>query len=347
MNASQLVQLRESFLSSKNLGQFITVFNGLGLTLYERAFIPFSLNELMGLASQKEYQSFLVPKKSGGHRVIYKPNDRLNQALTVLSVLLQVCYKRHPAVYGFVPGVSIVDNAKRHLGQKYIFNIDLKDFFFSFNHKSVRDLMLTRPFDFTKERASIANLLADLVVLSVGNHSSNSFLPQGSPSSPVLTNFLCKNIDIKLFSLAENNDAIYTRYADDITFSSNNKEFANLHFNKEISRVMKESNFEINRKKTRFQGPGDRKMVTGLVLSDKVNVRKGFIKKIKKWLYICKRYSSGFAQEKWIVENPYKSPNVLISLEGMISYLRMVRGAEDSLVQNLQAQLDAVKKKFK
>jgi RNA-directed DNA polymerase len=172
-------------------------------------------------------------------------------------------------------------------------------------------------------------------------------LPQGSPSSPTLTNILCKNLDRRLNGLAKRFGATYTRYADDITFSSPHSIFNDEGFNKELYRIIEEDQkLVINPKKTRLQKSGYRQEVTGLIVNDKVNVRRRYVKQIRMWLYYWEKY--GYEKAEAIFKRDYIADkghvkniktslvNVLI---GKLEFLKMVKGVEDETYLGLRGKL--------
>lgn len=147
--------------------------------------------KLQLLMSQPKYRSFKIPKRSGGVREIEVPGADLKRVLVQLNKYLQSVYlfERSHAAYGFIVGVRndddrrcIVSNAKRHVGKKYLLNLDLKDFFHSVTRDKVIEIFDTPPFNF---RRDLPVILADLVT-----HQGR--LPMGTSTSPVLSNFACR-----------------------------------------------------------------------------------------------------------------------------------------------------------
>lgn len=165
----------------------------------------------------KRYKVFKIPKKKGGYREIAAPANNLKLIQQKLNEILTNYYENFIAsqVHGFCHNRSIVTNAKHHLRKKYVLNIDLKDFFPSIHFGRVNGLFRSEPFNFNDK---ISNILANICC-------HEGVLPQGSPTSPIITNFICKKLDKELQHLAKRNNCKYTRYADDITISSNDDIF--------------------------------------------------------------------------------------------------------------------------
>ncbi len=157
------------------------------------------------------YFEFEIPKKNGSLRKIYAPNDSLLFIQKRLSAILSSSVKLHDKAYGFINKRSIVDNAQLHIRKNVLLNIDLENFFPSISFGRVRSMFM----NYFRLDKNVATTLTNICCHPGG------FLPQGSPTSPVISNILCKTLDKDLDRLAKNSfGATYSRYADDITFST-------------------------------------------------------------------------------------------------------------------------------
>lgn len=287
---------------------------------------------------KKRYKHFTIPKKSGGVRDIHAPVKGLKSMLTYLNVVFQAMYEPTEAAMGFVPGRSIADNASVHVGKYYVFNTDLKDFFPSIQQPRLWAVLQLKPFSLNKELASV---IAGLCCMQDAN--GDGVLPQGSPCSPILTNIICRQLDRRLTGLAKRFNLKYTRYADDITFSSDYNVFQDdSEFMTEFKRIIADQHFIFNDKKTRLQKSIERQEVTGLVVNEKVNVVREYVCDIRNLLYIWRRYGYEQAYAKffprYVSSKVYRPKNQgMPSMESVIAgkllYLRMVMG-EDSSVYN-------------
>ena len=287
---------------------------------------------------KKRYKHFTIPKKSGGVRDIHAPVKGLKSMLTYLNVVFQAMYEPTEAAMGFVPGRSIADNASVHVGKYYVFNTDLKDFFPSIQQPRVWAVLQLKPFSLNKELASV---IAGLCCMQDAN--GDGVLPQGSPCSPILTNIICRQLDRRLTGLAKRFNLKYTRYADDITFSSDYNVFQDdSEFMTEFKRIIADQHFIFNDKKTRLQRSKERQEVTGLVVNEKVNVVREYVRDIRNLLYIWKRYGYEQAYAKfyprYVSSKAYRPknqgmPSMECVIEGKLLYLSMVMG-EDSSVYN-------------
>ncbi len=232
------------------------------------------------------YTTFGIPKKSGGVRTIKAPNDKLKKLQTHLAHVLNGCLqeieagkKASSVSYGFRKNGSIAANAKNHKCRRYVLNLDLADFFPTFNFGRVRGFFLKdQSFQLQDEVATtIAQIACD-----------GTALPQGSPCSPIISELIGHVLDVRLLRLAKRNGVRYSRYADDITFSTNQKEFpaalavpdpiipAIWTLGQTLSDKITGSGFQVNPDKTRMHYRGSRQMVTGLVVNEKVNIKSEY-----------------------------------------------------------------------
>lgn len=291
--------------------------------------------------NKNSYRTFEIPKKSGGVRTISAPTKLLKSLLTYTNKILQAYYEAPECVMGFVPSKSVVDNAEKHVGKNYVFNTDLKDFFPSISKSRVWASLKCVPFSFND---TIADAIGGLCCTEVDVDGNTAVvLPQGSPCSPVLTNIVCKNLDRQLAKLAGQYHISYSRYADDITFSSNHNVYQeDGNFRKELQRIIKKENFFFNEKKTRLQKTGSRQEVTGLIVSDRVNVPRDYVRSLDNLLYIFERYGYKEAFTSFIKHYMPKqnhssaTPSMESVIEGRLLYLKMVKGEDDPVWKKLQ-----------
>lgn len=297
----------------------------------------------------RRYTNFRIAKKTGGYRTISAPNKSLKCILKYVNILLQSVYTPSEYAMGFVPGRSIVDNAQSHVGKNYVLNLDLQDFFPSIQQARVWKRLQLEPFNFPVE---VANVLVGLCSMRVepqeGEDKNPSYvLPQGAPTSPILTNAICDRLDRKLAGLAKRFGCTYTRYADDITFSSNHNVYQiDGVFMEELRRIIDNQHFKVNEKKTRLQKKGNRQETTGLILSDKVNVTRKYVRQIRMSLYIWERYGYGIANERYLSQMTSIKPskkdafNLDNILSGKLEFMKMVKSYDDSTYMTLKRKYD-------
>ncbi|RKX65764.1 MAG: hypothetical protein DRP42_04255 [Tenericutes bacterium] len=211
------------------------------------------------------YKSYTVPKKSGGMRLIENPAKELKEVQREILDKILSHIKIDGAAHGFVENRGIFTNAAHHVGKVCVVNLDLKDFF----HTVITDRIIKELSRFVKTPQAITELC-----------TYKGRLPMGSPASPCISNIVSVILDRKLGALARKHDAVYTRYADDITFSSKtNKTLPNLI--PKAHSFIKGEGFELNYKKIQIMRTGSKQIVTGLVVNEKVNVPRARVRNFR------------------------------------------------------------------
>ncbi len=207
-----------------------------------------------------DYITYRIPKSNGKIRIINEPNRRLKLCQYEIMEVLKT-FPIHDCAHGFVTGRSIVTNAEPHIGQGFVLNIDLKDFFPSVDRSKVEDV-----FHYLGLTGYENIVLLD------------NALPQGAPTSPVISNLVMVELDEAMQSLADDYGYAMTRYADDITFSG--KVFSKTILSK-IADLIPKYGFSINHSKTKLLFKSQRMIVTGLVVNEKVNITRNLRRKIR------------------------------------------------------------------
>lgn len=222
---------------------------------------------------QNAYKEKEIKKKNGGTRIIYAPNNQLKLIQKRIAEILNELYAPKFITHGYTKGRSIVSNATVHKNKTCVLNIDLKDFFDTIHIGRVIGLFKSKPFCFN---ADIANKLAYLVCYK-------RRLPQGAPTSPIISNFICRRLDNDLIKLTSKYKIVCTRYCDDITISTDFNSLPpgiltcqdNHYFiGAELESVIRGNDFLLNYDKLRCQLKRNRQTVTGLVVNKKVNIQK-------------------------------------------------------------------------
>lgn len=295
------------------------------------------------------YNSFTIPKKNGGERIIHAPKKELKFLQKKLANVLWECYlesieskskgknfKTPVLSHAFEKGKSIITNSQIHRNKKYILNIDLKNFFDSFNFGRVRGFFIKdRDFAVTPE---IATVIAQIACYQ-------DKLPQGAPSSPIITNLITRILDYRIVKIAKKYRFTYSRYADDMTFSTNRELNSNkLRAGKELDNFLTEleeliisSGFEINPKKTRLSNNMQRQEVTGLVVNKKINVKREYVKNTRAMAF--QLYKDGAFEID-------KKPGTLNQLTGRFAFIFQIDQCNNYLLYKkslIQNNLDAQK----
>ena len=277
------------------------------------------------------YVEFSIPKKTGGTRLICAPVQPLKEIQRALSVMLQELFQPSEAAMGFVAGRNVVANARCHLYQSCVLNLDLENFFPSITKTGVRRA-LERELADRIPSSEVRNLICNLC--TIPDRSGTEVLPQGAPTSPVLSNIVLKGLDRRLAVFAGAHGYNYTRYADDITFSHDRpiRRFSPF-FMERVRSIIEEYGLKINDRKTKVSVKGERLEVTGLTVGEKVNVPRNYIKQLRTLLHLWKHY--GYEQAQRIYSHDFchgTGKNLKTVIYGKINYLAMVKGREDPTV---------------
>jgi RNA-directed DNA polymerase len=310
------------------------------------------IHALYRAGDETRYREFEIPKRTGGMRRISAPRGLVRELQSTLNPALQKVYAAHPAAHGFISQRSVVSNASPHAGKHWVLNVDLADFFPSINFGRVRGLFMAPPFNMGPKAASV---MAQICVHGNG-------LPQGAPTSPVLSNFIAASLDRRLMRLAKEMRCDYTRYADDITFSCDLQVFppalamfdvsANLteqvQAGDALERAIMACGFAINQKKVRLQGRHRHQSVTGLCVNRTANVERTRIRKVRAMLHAWDKFGLNEAGREHF-EKYARTPGngapadagavFRSSIYGQLAFIKMVRGASDPVFLNLCARL--------
>ncbi|SDF84926.1 RNA-directed DNA polymerase [Paenibacillus sp. cl6col] len=222
------------------------------------------------------YREFKIPKKKKGeYRDIYEPLPNLKNIQR--WILDEILNKLKPSPYSkaFRVGYSIKDNAKYHRNQKKLLNLDIKDYFKSIGYKKVYNFF--RSLGYSKH---VSVVLANVCTL-------DDELPQGAPTSPMLSNLITQRLDLRIAKFASKNKIRYTRYADDLTFSGDFEEGIVINF---VRKVLLSDGFLINEQKTRVRKQNQQQEVTGIVVNEKLQASKKYRKSLRQKIYYIKRY---------------------------------------------------------
>ena len=299
------------------ISDFIDEFN-LGLSVKQFGYIVY------GVADDKKYQLFSIPKATVGSRLIYAPKKSLKFlqkqfADIFLQCILDIQNKNPQYLkcnHAFEKHKSIISNAQLHQKKRYILNIDLSDFFGSIHYGRIKGFLVNDKYFGISE--SGARIIARLA-------TCHQKLPQGSPLSPILASLIGNTLDIRLVKLAKKYKLTYTRYADDITLSSNidfRKNFVDWDEIKSIwavspnlEKTINKSGFSINPKKTRYTTFHSRQVVTGLVVNRHTNVSSEYKKQNRAMVDSLLKTGSFY-----ILENNEKTKGNINQLIGRLNH---------------------------
>nr|WP_239032630.1 reverse transcriptase domain-containing protein [Leisingera sp. MMG026] len=287
------------------------------------------------------YSHFDISKRSGKSRTISAPDYRLKMLQQKLARSLSGLYSPRNPVHGFVPDRSVRTNAETHLRRRFILNIDIQNFFPSITEARVQGLLTSIGVD-----TNVAEIVARIC-------SNNGCLPQGAPSSPVLSNMICFRLDKSLMRFSKEHRLLYTRYADDITLSSFQPPTSlfegerpapgrlspeKLHA--ELRMIFQNNGFELNPEKIHFADRNSRRIVTGIKVNEGLNVDRRYVRNVRSALFKVER--SGLAAAQTELKSRFgKSCKIQSHLQGKISWVGFVKGQSDPVFRGMAKRYNA------
>jgi len=284
--------------------------------------------------SGRMYHQFSIAKGAGKVRLITAPDRRLKILQSKLAPLLDQLYRVRYPVHGFVPERSVKTNAEAHGRRRFVVNLDLQDFFPTITENRVRGLLISLNVD-----ARVAEIIARLCCF-------NNHLPQGAPTSPVISNMICYRLDTELLRIAKGARAIYTRYADDITFSSYQPpaplfegalppvgRFSRDLLALPLHGTFQSNGFTINPDKSHYADRNSRRIVTGVKINAGLNVDRRYVRHIRALLHSIETLGLADANAKFVAAGGKGS--LAAHLRGKISYIAHLKGRTDPVVRNL------------
>lgn len=269
------------------------------------------------------YRRFEIKKKTGGNRQISAPMPRLKNAQRWILDNILLPIELHDAAHGFRPDRSIVSNAQPHVGAKVVINMDMENFFPTVTYRRIKGVF--RNIGFSEAVASVLAMICsesevDEVEIDFQKFyvaRGQRFLPQGAPTSPAITNLICRGLDTRLERSANKMGFVYTRYADDITFSSRDPQANVGRAIRRIRYLVEDEDFRIHPEKTRVLRSGKRLEVTGLTVNQKVTVSRKELRKFRATLHQIER--DGPDGKSW-----GNSPDVMAAIDGYANFVSMV-----------------------
>jgi retron-type reverse transcriptase len=260
-----------------------------------------------GCKFDSAYSEYRIPKKNGGERLICAPHRSLRKLQAMVLQKLLAPLAVHPAACGFVPGRSVVDNARPHVGQAVVVNADIRNCFPSVRWPLVLGV-LRRELGGKLSPAAIS-LLLDLC-------TARGVLPVGAPTSPALLNLVLRRTDEVLQQAADQAKVRYTRYADDLTFSGGRQAVGLLRL---AERTLAQIGLELDPVKTNIFRRGRRQMVTGLVVNQQVSVPRS----VRRRLRAAVHHAETGGPLHWNGQ-----PEGVHELRGRLAFARMVDAAQ-------------------
>lgn len=295
--------------------------------------------KVLNTPDMKKYKKFYIGKRSGGKRLIEAPIDKDLKKIQerLLHYVFEPEYNKYKPniVHSYTKNKSIITNAKSHFDKKpeYILKIDLIDFFNSITYERLFGLFKriysnNSLLGYSLNRSKI-NALCLLV-------TCDKHLPQGACTSPILSNMICKRMDEEILKYCKTRNVTYTRYADDMTFSftSYNDMISFLQLstigskemilNDDFVKIIESNGFRINKKKIRLLNKSRSQKITGIVINEKINVRRKYIRNLRAAIHKVEKENGPNTKE----------------LIGKVNFLRQVRGLDDELANKYAVRLN-------
>ncbi|MFM8272865.1 MAG: reverse transcriptase family protein [Gemmata sp.] len=289
------------------------------------------------------YTTHKIPKRDGTERNISAPKKQLKwvQKQILRHILSKV--PPHAAAHGFVNGRSTVSNATPHVGAELVVKFDLEDFFPTVHYFRVMGLFASLGYSVDNcmfgtddESEKVAPVLARLCCYTPDpTYWGTATLPQGAPTSPAVSNLVCRRLDARLAGLAKANKGTYTRYADDLTFSFPKAEGMNLgRFRWWVDQVCQQEGFVVNQQKFRVIRDSQRQVVTGIVVNEAVRVPRELRRELRAILHNCEKNGLKAEAKKWAAAVKKHDPVLKCKvrpekfaghLRGIAAYLNMVQ----------------------
>lgn len=333
----EINDLKNKFYKIKDIHDFSNILNFIENRYFKsddtttRKVITVNYLYYLSLNKNKKYYSFEVLKKNGSIRDISAPNSDLKRVQKLINFLIQNIFidKVHFNSNGFIKNRDIKRNAIPHINKRFVYNLDLSNFFPSINFRRIKVVLGLSPFNLVDERELIAFLIANICTYK-------DQLPQGAPTSPILSNIVSQRLDRRISKLCIKEKVKYSRYADDLTFSSN-KNIFNDDFYEKINRIILKENFTLNIKKTRLKRNTDRQQVTGLVVNNKINIKKEFLQKTRAMLNNWEKRGFSYAKKEFKKHHPInkKSTNFKNVLLGNLSFIKNIKGDNNLMINKL------------
>ena len=289
------------------------------------------------------YAQFSIPKGNGDVRIISAPEKAWREVQRKLAKILSEIYEPKVCAYGFIKKRNHIANAENHTHRQIILNIDLKDFFNQIHFGRIRGMLMNKPYSIGREAAITIAQIACL----------NGRLPQGAPTSPVLSNMICAPLDNAMMRLAKDQRLLYTRYADDITLSTYKKSLdrsivyvdsGRIEIGDKLRAIFEKQSFQINPQKIFLCEQSNRQEVTGLTVNAFPNLRRSYLRQLRAILHSCEKFGVINAARHYIKSGLCKNPSIIaiadqesevqkvvqwfeLVLKGKIQYVKQVKGA--------------------
>ena len=291
------------------------------------------------VATRTHYVRFQIAKRSGGVRELSAPHATLAKAQRWILTEILNKLPVESSAHGFVAARSILSNALPHVNRAVVLNMDLENFFPSIGLARIRQVF--KGLGYSPAVATVLALLCTESPRRAVTYAGQPYLvatgprglPQGACTSPALSNQVAKRLDRRLQGLATKLGLAYTRYADDLTLSSELSNLSVGYLMARVRHIAEDEGFVVNQAKTRVLRRNAAQSVTGLVVNDKPSVARKQLRQIRAILHQAQH--TGL-----VAQNKSEHPNFRAWLQGMIAFIAMTR---PELARQFAIQLQAVR----
>jgi len=271
-------------------------------------------------ASSSHYREFTIPKRSGGLRTISAPYPTLLDCQRWINQHILSNVEIHSSAHGFASRKSIITNAQVHVGKKYFLKVDIKDFFPSITINQV--ITVFKNLGYTHK---VSFYLASLCCYE-------KVLPQGAPTSPMLSNIIAASLDNRLARFARKFKLSYTRYADDLAFTGATIAVKHLQY---ITEIIQDCGFTVNPSKTLLQQKKNKRILTGISIAEQqIKIPREYKRKLKMEIHCIRKF--GIVMH--IRNQRIKNPNHLSTVIGKIQFWLSVE-PDNAFAKNSLAEL--------
>lgn len=276
---------------------------------------------------ENHYREFKIRKRSGGFRTITSPYPALLEMQYWVYENILKTISINSSAHGFTYKKSILTNSKIHLNQEQLLKLDLKDFFPSIGINRIIAIF---------KQLGYPNIIA-FYLASICCYEES--LPQGAPTSPILSNIVSRKLDSRLIKFSKKFNLKYTRYADDLTFSGDKIPAKLIEY---ITEIISDEGFTINDNKTRLYQSKSKRIVTGIsVIGDQIKVPREYKRNLKQELNFIKKYGL----QSHMAKNKIRKHNYLFSIAGKVNFWLSVEPKNQYALDSKQ-MLDALIKNY-
>jgi RNA-directed DNA polymerase len=283
-----------------------------------------------------------IKKRSGGRRLIEAPKPLLKSVQNQILREILNLIAPHDKAHGFVAGRSPLTNARPHTGQRVLLKFDLENFYASVSYSRV--VAIFRRVGYSREAAlwlaqlTTSNLPTNMPFPDGDAYALRPYLPrhlpQGAPTSPALANLSSFSLDVRLTGMARCFDAVYTRYADDLTFSGSQQLLRALPvFIPLVTKIVRLERFRVNLRKRKVIRNNQRQTVTGVVVNERPNISRKEFDRLKAILTNCVHHGPSS-------QNRDQHKNFAAHLRGRVAYVSHLNENRGAKLFDLYQHID-------